>query len=79
MPKRVVVHCSAVEGSEPFQFSWIKDGARLESHPRVEVKQLSETLSTLTIYKAGAEDIGKLHLASSPTRRARTPRPLSFL
>ncbi|KAH7958040.1 hypothetical protein HPB51_027977 [Rhipicephalus microplus] len=58
MPKRVVVHCSAVEGSEPFQFSWIKDGARLESHPRVEVKQLSETLSTLTIYKAGAEDVG---------------------
>ncbi|XP_049276092.1 titin-like [Rhipicephalus sanguineus] len=58
MPKKVVVHCSAVEGSEPFEFSWIKDGARLESNSRMEVKQLSETLSTLTINKAGAEDIG---------------------
>ncbi|KAH7966798.1 hypothetical protein HPB49_019604 [Dermacentor silvarum] len=58
MPKKVVVHCTVVEGSEPFDFSWAKDGARLEPNSRVEVKQLSETVSSLAISKAGAEDIG---------------------
>ncbi|XP_075526204.1 fibroblast growth factor receptor-like 1 [Dermacentor variabilis] len=59
MPKKVVVHCVAIEGSEPFQFSWSRDGAQLPSgDSRVHVKQVSEAVSSLTISKAGAEDIG---------------------
>ncbi|KAL3203342.1 hypothetical protein MRX96_041924 [Rhipicephalus microplus] len=59
MPKKVVVHCVVIEGSEPFEFAWLKDGARLGGdHGRVQVKQVSEAVSSLTISRAGAEDIG---------------------
>ncbi|KAH9364291.1 hypothetical protein HPB48_008471 [Haemaphysalis longicornis] len=58
MPKKVVVHCVVVEGSEPLQFSWMRDGARIETNARVQVTQVSEAISKLTISRAGAEDIG---------------------
>ncbi|KAH7975126.1 hypothetical protein HPB49_024198 [Dermacentor silvarum] len=59
MPKKVVVHCVVIEGSEPFKFSWLRDGAKLPSAgSSVQVKQVSEAVSSLTISKAGAEDIG---------------------
>ncbi|XP_037555304.2 titin [Dermacentor silvarum] len=57
--KKVTVHCAVFEGSEPLQFAWFKDGSRLSSGgARNQVKQLSGTVSSLTIPQVGAEDIG---------------------
>ncbi|KAL3203346.1 hypothetical protein MRX96_041928 [Rhipicephalus microplus] len=55
---KVIVYCAVLEGSEPLTFSWTKDGHRLANGARLQVKQLSETGSSLTITAVGAEDIG---------------------
>uniref|UniRef100_A0A4D5RT34 Putative cell adhesion molecule n=1 Tax=Ixodes scapularis TaxID=6945 RepID=A0A4D5RT34_IXOSC len=58
MPKKVIVHCAVLEGREPFKFTWLKDGVTLVSGRKLQVKILSEALSSLTILDVGAEDIG---------------------
>ncbi|KAK8765880.1 hypothetical protein V5799_007338 [Amblyomma americanum] len=58
MPKKVIVHCAVLEGSEPLSFVWTKDGHQVASGRRLHVKQLSETVSSLTITEVGAADIG---------------------
>ncbi|XP_049514067.1 titin-like [Dermacentor silvarum] len=58
MPKKVIVHCAVLEGTEPLKFVWTKDGVPVENGHRLHVKQHSETLSSLTITDVGAEDIG---------------------
>ncbi|EEC18936.1 conserved hypothetical protein, partial [Ixodes scapularis] len=57
MPKKVIVHCAVLEGSEPFAFSWLKDGNILANSRRLQVK-VSEAMSLLTIVDLNAEDIG---------------------
>ncbi|XP_075526205.1 cell adhesion molecule Dscam2-like [Dermacentor variabilis] len=65
MPKKVIVHCAVLEGTEPLKFVWTKDGLPVENGHRLHVKQHSETLSSLTITDVGAEDIGNYTCAVS--------------
>lgn len=52
----LVVSCIAIRGTPPLEFSWFKDG---ELATRRAVPQmLSDSVSTLTIAKVGAEDLG---------------------
>ncbi|CAN8002018.1 unnamed protein product [Ixodes hexagonus] len=67
MPKKVIVHCVVLDGSEPFKFTWLKDGVTLASNRKLQVKVLSETLSSLTILDVGAEDIGNYTCTVSNT------------
>ncbi|CAN7943610.1 unnamed protein product, partial [Ixodes hexagonus] len=67
MPKKVIVHCAVLEGSEPFRFTWLKDGVTLVSSRKLQVKVLSEALSSLTILDVGAEDIGNYTCTVSNT------------
>ncbi|KAK8780166.1 hypothetical protein V5799_018494 [Amblyomma americanum] len=58
MPRKVIVHCAVLEGTEPLSFAWMKDGVRVENSRRLHTTQLSGTLSSLAITDVGAEDIG---------------------
>ncbi|KAH6921921.1 hypothetical protein HPB50_006466 [Hyalomma asiaticum] len=58
MPKKVIVHCAVLEGTEPLKFVWTKDGLPVENGHRLHVEQHSGTLSSLTITDVGAGDIG---------------------
>ncbi|KAH7958038.1 hypothetical protein HPB51_027975 [Rhipicephalus microplus] len=65
MPKKVIVHCAVLEGTEPLKFVWTKDGLPVQDAHRLHVQQHSETLSSLTITDVGAEDIGNYTCAVS--------------
>ncbi|KAM7294612.1 hypothetical protein ISCGN_024118 [Ixodes scapularis] len=67
MPRKVVVHCVVLEGREPFKFTWLKDGVTLVSGRKLQVKILSEALSSLTVLDVGAEDIGNYTCTVSNT------------
>ncbi|KAG0435993.1 hypothetical protein HPB47_018204, partial [Ixodes persulcatus] len=52
----LVVSCIAIRGTPPLEFSWYKDGELATR--RALPQMLSDTVSTLTIAKVGAEDPG---------------------
>ncbi|KAK8780164.1 hypothetical protein V5799_018492 [Amblyomma americanum] len=54
----LVISCIAIRGSQPVEFSWFKDGLPLAANKRVVTKLLADTISTLTITKIRAADIG---------------------
>lgn len=47
------------------EFVWLKDGVKVDANRRLQVKQISETASTLTIPEVGAEDIANYTCAVS--------------
>ncbi|KAH7976677.1 hypothetical protein HPB52_018022 [Rhipicephalus sanguineus] len=64
--KKVTVHCAVFEGTEPLEFVWLKDGLKLSSSAgRNQVKQLSATVSSLTIPQVGAGDVGNYTCTAS--------------
>ncbi|KAK8765881.1 hypothetical protein V5799_007339 [Amblyomma americanum] len=54
----LVVSCIAIRGSRPLKFAWFKDGRPVAAGDRAVPQTLTETLSTLTIPKVTAEDVG---------------------
>ncbi|KAH9364290.1 hypothetical protein HPB48_008472 [Haemaphysalis longicornis] len=56
--KKVVVHCTALEGDEPFKFAWYKGSMPVVTSHKVNVRALSESVTSLTILELTAEDIG---------------------
>lgn len=64
---KVIVHCIALDGDEPLTFAWTKDGRRLTSGNSIHIKQLSETVSSLTVLEVGAKDMGNYTCTASNT------------
>ncbi|KAH7976676.1 hypothetical protein HPB52_018021 [Rhipicephalus sanguineus] len=54
----LVVSCIAIRGSQPLKFAWFKDGRSLDEGTRAQPRLLTDALSTLTIPKVTAEDVG---------------------
>ncbi|KAH7958041.1 hypothetical protein HPB51_027978 [Rhipicephalus microplus] len=56
--KKVVVHCTVLEGDEPFEFAWYKDNQLVVADKNVQVRTLSESLTSLTVHEVAAENVG---------------------
>lgn len=59
MNSKIVASCNVLVGTEPLQFSWLKDGVEMGSNVNGRSKTVTtDSLSVLTIPKVTAEDIG---------------------
>ncbi|KAH9364293.1 hypothetical protein HPB48_008469 [Haemaphysalis longicornis] len=54
----LTVSCFATEGQPPLAFTWLKAQEKIDSGAKFVVKQPVETMSTLTIQKVSAVDVG---------------------
>lgn len=55
---RTAVFCAVIEGDPPFTFAWLKDGERLQENQQLNVKNLDDFTSSLTITNLGPEHNG---------------------
>ncbi|KAG0439399.1 hypothetical protein HPB47_016663, partial [Ixodes persulcatus] len=58
LTETLVVSCIASRGTRPLVFSWFKDGRPVDPTHGVVSKMLTDTISTLTISRVGAEHLG---------------------
>ncbi|KAL3203339.1 hypothetical protein MRX96_041922 [Rhipicephalus microplus] len=56
--RKVVVHCTVLEGDEPFEFAWYKDNQLVVADKNVQVRTLSESVTSLTVHEVAAENVG---------------------
>ncbi|XP_054724901.1 titin-like [Uloborus diversus] len=56
--RRTVVTCAVLDGDPPFVFQWIKDGLELKNSREYSIASVDGYISTLTIFKLGAESNG---------------------
>lgn len=55
----LAVTCIASQGSQPLDFVWLKDGRPLPvGGQKVVSKMITESVSVLTVFSVGAEDVG---------------------
>lgn len=50
--------CFATAGEQPLSFHWFKDNQRIGNNAKLAVEQVAGKITTLTIHKVSAEDIG---------------------
>lgn len=64
---RTAVFCAVIEGDTPFTFAWLKDGERLQENKHLNIKNIDDFTSSLTITNLGPEHNGNYTCSVSNT------------